>query len=217
MVHPADSTRVFLSPAEYVDSDHPEVVARARSLCHGAMSAPDRARRMFNYTRDLRYGAPDFDRLASFKASVMLDEGVGYCVPKACAFVALCRASEIPARLAFADVTNHLASPEILELMEGNLFAWHGYAEVLLEGHWLKASPTFDAPLCARLNVPVLEFDGIHDAHLQAFNGEDETFMRYERWHGSFHDVPAKFLAQEMPRLYPKAYAAIRNQKAPRL
>jgi hypothetical protein len=29
--------------------------------------------------------------------------------------------------------------------------------------------------------------------------------MDYRRWHGTFHDVPARFLAAEMPRLYPFA------------
>jgi hypothetical protein len=35
--------------------------------------------------------------------------------------------------------------------------------------------------------------------------------MSYDRLHGSFHDVPAKFLASEMPKLYPRAYQAIRT------
>jgi transglutaminase-like putative cysteine protease len=110
----------------------------------------DHARAIFDVVRDLRYGVPDFDRLASFKASDLLARGHGYCVPKACAFVALCRASAIPALLAFADVTNHLATAKTLELMGGDVFAWHGYAEVYLNGRWLKASPTFDAPLYAQ-------------------------------------------------------------------
>ena len=29
--------------------------------------------------------------------------------------------------------------------------------------------------------------------------------MEYQRFHGSFHDVPARFLATEIPRLYPRA------------
>ena len=116
----------------------------------------------------------------------------------------------LPARLAFADVSNHLATPRTLELMGGGLFAWHGYAEVLIGETWLKASPTFDAPLCARMGVPALEFDGKRHAHLQPFDAAGRVFMRYERLHGTFHDVPARFLAAEMPRLYPRAYAAIR-------
>jgi transglutaminase-like putative cysteine protease len=160
--------------------------------------------------RDLRYGAPDFDRLDSFKASTMLREGGGYCVPKACAFVALCRASGVAARLAFADVSNHLASPRTLELMGGEVFAWHGYAEVLIGERWLKASPTFDSQLCARMGVAPLTFDGSSDAHLQACDAAGRTFMSYDRLHGTFHDVPARFLVDEMRRMYPKAHAAIR-------
>jgi len=55
--------------------------------------------------------------------------------------------------------------------------------------------------MCARLGVEPLRFDGRRDALLQAFDGGGT--MRYERLHGTFHDVPARFLAREMPRLYP--------------
>jgi transglutaminase-like putative cysteine protease len=207
----SDTSKVYLAPAEYVDCEHPEVVALADAIAAGASSPAERAIRAFALVRDLRYGPPDFDRLDSFRASTVLREGGGYCVPKASAFVALCRALGAPARLAFADVTNHLATPRTLALMEGRVFAWHGFAEVELDGHWLKASPTFDAPLCAQLGVPPLVFDGVHDAHLQAFDGEGRAYMSYERQHGTFHDVPARFLTAEMPRRYPKAYAAIRS------
>jgi hypothetical protein len=60
------------------------------------------------------------------------------------------------------------------------------------------------------MGVAPLTFDGISDAHLQAYDGAGRTFMSYDRLHGTFHDVPARFLTEEMRRLYPKAYAAIR-------
>lgn len=206
-----DTERAFLFPGEFVDSDHPLVVARSRQLCEGADSDVAVAQRIFTFVRDLTYGAPDFDRLDSFKASDLLARRRGYCVPKAAAFVALCRSAGLPARVGFADVSNHLASPKTLELMGGRTFAWHGYGEVLLSGRWLKASPTFDAPLCHRMGVAPLEFDGQHDAHLQPFDSAARTFMSYDRLHGVFHDVPARFLATEMPQLYPRAYQAIRT------
>jgi transglutaminase-like putative cysteine protease len=93
--------------------------------------------------------------------------------------------------------------------MGGEVFAWHGYAEVWLEDRWVQASPTFDAPLCQRMGVAPLVFDGRNDAHLQAYDAAGRTFMSYNRLHGAFHDVPAKFLAAEMTRLYPRAYEAI--------
>jgi transglutaminase-like putative cysteine protease len=208
-----DSYAVFLAPAEFIDSDHPRVCELAESLASGERTSGAVARRIFYAVRDIRYGPPDFDRLDSFKASTLLTEGRGYCVPKAAAFAALCRAAGLPARLAFADVTNHLATPGTLELMGGPVFAWHGYAEVLLEGRWTKASPTFDAALCERMGVKPLEFDGATDAHLQPFDAGGRTFMCYDKQHGTFHDVPARFLAAEMPKLYPKMYAAIRAGK----
>jgi transglutaminase-like putative cysteine protease len=205
-----ETHRVYLAPAEYVDSDHPLVRREAARLADGAADPAELARRLFYRVRDIRYDAPDFDRLDSFKASTLLAEGKGYCVPKAAAFAALARAAGIPARLGFADVTNHLATPGTLERMGGPVFAWHGYAEILIGGRWLKVSPTFDAPLCRKMGVATLEFDGLSDAHLQPFDSSGRVFMSYDKLHGVFHDVPARFLAVEMVRLYPKAYAAIR-------
>ncbi|MFC3077766.1 transglutaminase domain-containing protein [Phenylobacterium terrae] len=204
-----DSIGVFLAPAEYVDSDNTDIQAHAGRLATGR--TPRHALiEIFRFVRDIPYGAPDFDRLASFRASDLISRGRGYCVPKACALAALARAAGMPARLGFADVSNHLASPRTVELMGSRTFAWHGYTEVLLDGRWIKLSPTFDAELCTRMGVPVLEFDGVADAHLPAFDPSGRTFMQYERLHGEFHDVPARFLANEMPRLYPRMCAAIR-------
>lgn len=213
MPNRTDRLGVYRAPAEYVDSDHPDVAAAAARLAEGATPA-EAAVRIFDFVRDLRYGAPDFDDLASFRASETLARGGGYCVPKACAFVALARAAGLAARLAFADVTNHLASPRTLELMGGDLFAWHGYAQVWLGGRWVSVSPTFDSRLCGRMGAPPLTFDGAHDAHLQAADHSGRVFMRYVRSHGTFHDAPARFLAREMPRRYPRMYAAIRAGEA---
>jgi transglutaminase-like putative cysteine protease len=209
----SDSYRVYLAPAEYIDSDHPLVRRTAEDLALGAADSAEVIRRLFRKVRDIRYGAPDFDRLDSFKASTLLREGGGYCVPKAAAFTALARAVGFPARIAFADVTNHLATPATLELMGGNVFAWHGYAEVWLNGRWIKLSPTFDTAMCKAMNVPVLEFDGASDAHLQTFDAERRLFMSFDHVHGSFHDVPARFLVGEMVRLYPKTCAIIRDRQ----
>ena len=211
MIH-TDTDGVFLAAGEYVDSNNKLVKKIARELTDSNEGGDTRmlAVRIFRYVREIRYGAPDFDRLASFKASTLLTERHGYCVPKACAFAAVCRAAGLPARLGFADVTNHLATPETLQLMGGRVFVWHGYAEVAIEGRWLKVSPTFDAKTCEKMGARILEFDGWSDAHLQPFDRGGRKFMSYQKFHGTFHDVPARFLAAEMKRLYPRAYQAIR-------
>ena len=198
------SDAVFLSPGEYVDSDHPAIRAAAARLAPAAMPAVEQARALYVAVREIYYNYVDHNDLEVYRASSVLAAGSGYCVGKASLYAALCRASGIPARVAFADVKNHLATPRLLERIGTDLFAWHGFTEILLGGRWIKASPTFNASLCDKLGVRPLEFDGLADAILQPFDGAGRTFMRYVKFHGAFHDVPAQFLREEMARLYPK-------------
>ena len=198
----SDSDSVYLAPAEYVDSDHPAIIALARKA--GGASPVEKARRYYLAAREVRYD-PDlyFGDPEVYRASSVLAAGAGYCVGKAALFTALCRAGGLPARIAFGDVTNHLSSEKLREKMGTNYFAWHGFTEVKLGERWVKASPTFNSTLCSRFGVAPLDFDGESDALLQAYDATGRTFMRYEVMHGAFHDVPAKFLMQEMARRYP--------------
>ncbi len=198
------ATAAYLAAADYVDSDHPLIIAKARLLCSGASAVSEAAQAVFYIARDLRYRGGDFEDLEIYRASSVLAAGHGYCVGKASLCAALARAAAIPARLGFADVRNHLASPRLLAAMGTDVFAWHGYTQLFLGGRWVSVSPTFDRATCERAGVAPLEFDGKHDALLQSFDGSGAT-MSYIKRHGSFHDVPARFLAAEMPRLYPFA------------
>lgn len=199
-----DSNDVYLAPAEFVDSDHPAILAFVATQVTSAMSATEKARRLYLAAREVRYNPDlDFSDPEVYRASSVLQAGNGYCVGKAALFAAFCRAAGLHARVGFADVTNHLSSERLREKMGTNYFAWHGFTEVLLGDRWRKASPTFNSTLCQRFGVPTLDFDGEHDALLQAFDGEGRTFMRYEVMHGAFHDVPAKFLIAEMALRYP--------------
>jgi hypothetical protein len=192
---------VCLAPAEYIDSHHPRVVAQAGRLRAASGTERDVARAIYYFVRDLTYEGGDFEDLEIFRASSVLAAGHGYCVGKASLCAALARAAGIPARIGFADVRNHLASLRLLRAMGTDIFAWHGYTELLVGAIWVKVSPTFDIGTCQRAGIAALEFDGEHDALLQSFDGGSS--MRYVREHGVFHDVPARFLAAEMQRLYP--------------
>jgi transglutaminase-like putative cysteine protease len=204
-MHAEPGLGVFLAPAEYVDSDHPDVQRFATDAAAGAASVREQASRLYLAVRDgIRYNPyVDFRSLEIFRASSVLHAGHGYCVGKAALFAAACRVIGIPARVGFADVRNHLATPRLIEMMQTNLFAWHGYTECLVDGNWVKASPTFNLTLCTKLGVAPLDFDGAHDALMQAFDNQDARFMEYVAQHGCYFDVPAKFLRAEMARLYP--------------
>lgn len=200
------TAQLFLAPAEYVDSDHDDVRAFARATVGASATPEEKARRLYTAVRDgIRYNPyTDYADLGTYRASSVLAAGNGYCVGKAALYAAAARSAGLPARLGFADVRNHLATRRLLESVGTDVFGWHGYVEVLLQGRWVKVTPTFNASLCGKLGVPVLEFDGLADALLQPADAGGRRFMEYLTDHGIFHDVPAKFLVGEMARLYPR-------------
>lgn len=195
----------LLAPGYFVDSDHPDVIALAREIVGDETSARAQAALLFRAVRDrLRYDpySVSMER-DDYKASAILARPVGWCVTKAVLLCALCRAVGIPARLGFADVRNHLSSEKLLRTMGTDLFVFHGYVELWIDGVPRKASPAFNAALCARFGVPPLEFDGEHDALLQAFDGKGARFMEYVLDRGLFLDLPF----EEMLRAFAETYA----------
>jgi transglutaminase-like putative cysteine protease len=194
----------YLAPGRFVDSDHPAVVAYAAEVCDGAADDAERAARLFASVRErLRYdpytisGDPD-----EYVASKLLDRTRAYCIPKAVLLCAAARAAGIPARLGFADVRNHLASQKLLDSLGSDLFAFHGYVELWIGGRPLKATPAFNAGLCARFGVPPLEFDGESDALLQPFDGQGRQYMEYVRDRGLYLDLPLDEIMHTFASLY---------------
>jgi hypothetical protein len=64
--------------------------------------------------------------------------------------------------------------------------------------------------MSGEMGVAASELDGVSDARRQPFDSGGRVFMSYYGPHEPFHDVPARFLAAETVRPYPKSYAAIR-------
>jgi transglutaminase-like putative cysteine protease len=202
-----DETRrnLFLAPGEYIDSDNSEIVAYAHSIVADAASESEKARTLFAAVRDdIRYQPYiNLREPANYRASGVLAAGQGFCIGKAALYAAVCRVHNLPARVAFSDVANHLATEKLRQSMGTDVFYWHGYTEVRLNGSWRKASPTFNKSLCEKFGVSPLEFDGRDDALLHAFDSAGREFMSYVKSHGAFVDVPGKFLIAEMERRYP--------------
>ena len=67
---------------------------------------------------------------------------------------------------------------------------YHGYAELFLDGAWVKATAVFDKTLCERVGIRPLEFDGRHDALFHPFDASGRQYMEYVRDHGASADVP---------------------------
>lgn len=198
----------YLASGEYIDSGHPAVAKFAREHAHG-VSDLERAISLYYAVRDrIRYNP--FLNLAadsSYRASDCLAAGEGFCVGKASLLAATARAAGIPTRIGFADVKNHLTTPRLREFMGSDEFIYHGYAELLLEGRWVKATPAFNLALCEKFRVKPLEFDGRNDSILHPFDADERRHMEYLRDRGSFADVPVEEIQTAFRAFYPQLYA----------
>ena len=183
---------IFLKPTEIIDSDHPEIRAFADKAAANSTEPMDRAMRLYYAVRDEIWYDPyyPFFHAEHYRASNVLRARRGFCIPKVSLLCALARASGIPARPGFATVRNHLATRQLLEFLGTDLFSFHGFAELFLEGKWVKATPAFNKELCKRHGVAPLEFNGREDSIFQPCNSESRKFMEYIEFHGSFPDIP---------------------------
>lgn len=198
----ADAT---LRPTFFLDSDHPDIVKFARDVVGTASRDADKAIRLFTAVREtVRYNPYAVPRTPEgYKASAVLRSGESFCAPKAILLAAAARAVGIPSRLGFADVTNHLATEKLLRFLRTDVFAFHGYVALHVDGAWPKVVPAFNAALCRWFGVDVLEFDGVHDAVLQPFTRKGDQFMEYVHDYGLFDDFPADLMVQVWKRTYP--------------
>ena len=193
-----------LQPTAAINSDHPAVLAFAREHAKGNDDR-ERAVALNLAVRDgFRYDPYRIDlSLQGLCASSVLEKGYGWCVPKAVLLAAVCRADGIPARLGFADVRNHLSTERLRKTMGTDVFAWHGYTELWLDGAWRKATPAFNIELCERFGLLPLEFDGVHDSLYHEFDKAGHRHMEYLNQRGSFDDLPLAELRADFERLYP--------------
>ena len=198
----------FLAPGSFIDSAHPLVMEFSRRHSSGE-DLRERAVSLYYAVRDgIRYNPfLDFSKEDSFRASHCIVAGEGFCIGKAALLAACARAEGIPARVGFADVKNHLTTPALRERMGSDLFVYHGYTELHLEGKWVKATPAFNVELCRRFKVKPLEFDGRADSIFHPFDEEERRHMEYLRDRGSHADVPVVEIMRVFREVYPGLYA----------
>jgi transglutaminase-like putative cysteine protease len=195
----------YLSPGRFIDSDSPEVVAFARATVADAAGEIDRVQRLYRAIRDGITYDPyvNFSDPVNFRASGVLAATRGFCVGKAALLAAGCRAIGIPARVGYADVRNHMTSPKLYQKIKTDVFIWHSYAELLVTGRWVKATPAFDATLCGRVGIAPLEFDGQTDSLFQPFDRSGRRHMEYLKDRGAFADVPFETMVADFRATYP--------------
>jgi transglutaminase-like putative cysteine protease len=198
----------YLAATPFLDHDHPLVREFALAHTDGAATPREKAVRLFYAVRDgFRYDPFTVDPSPEgFRASRVLENGYGWCLPKGNLLAAAARAVGIPAAIGTSDVVNHLTSEKLKAKMGGvEIFAHHGYAVLHLDGQWLKAAPAFNLSMCERFGVLPTEFDGTGHAILQEFDAAQRKHMEYLRDHGVWSDFPYQRVIDDFRKIYPRA------------
>lgn len=194
----------YLNSTYFIDKDHPGIVEYSHSITQNCSSRKECAITLFETVRDGYFYNPyylDF-RKEALVASHILKKRTAYCIEKAILLCASLRALNIPARLNFANVKNHIAVDKIIEIFKTDILVFHGCTEVFLDEKWIKITPAFNKSLCIKLGVPVLEFDGENDAIFQQYDDKN-TLIEYVHEYGSFTDMPYDLSLVEIKKHYP--------------
>ena len=193
-----------LAPTALIDSNHPAVIAFARRA--GGATPRERAMSLYYLVRDgFRYDPYRIDMSdAGLSASRVIECGYGWCVPKATLLAAAARASGIPARVGYADVRNHLSTERMRSVIGTDLYIWHGYTELWVDGAWVKCTPAFNLSLCERFGILPLEWDGRSDSLYHPYDRAGRQHMEYVNQRGSFDDVPAARIRADFAAMYPR-------------
>jgi transglutaminase-like putative cysteine protease len=197
----------YLEPTQIIDCENREIINYALNAIKDSDEDPiSKAVKLYYAVRDPIWYNPylPFYRPEHYRASNILKNGVGFCVPKAALLCALGRACGIPSRVGFATVRNHLATRQLIEFLGTDLFVYHGFVEFFLDGQWVKATPAFNIELCKKHRVIPLEFNGREDSIFQAYNTDKKQFMEYLEFYGTYADIPVDEIVSGWEKTYGK-------------
>ncbi|MHA1269429.1 MAG: transglutaminase-like domain-containing protein [Candidatus Helarchaeota archaeon] len=200
----------YLRPTYFIDSDNPIVIETANKIIgkiKDKSNEIEKAKAIFYWTRDaIKYDPYESfsSRRKNYKASKIIQVGMGWCVQKACVLAALARVKSIgiPSRLHFADIKNYQITDKLKNLMGTDIFIFHGYTDLYLNGKWVKATPAFNIELCEKFNHKVVEFDGINDSILPEKTISGEKHVEYIQDRGVFVDFPFDILFKTLHKHY---------------
>jgi hypothetical protein len=87
--------------------------------------------------------------------------------------------------------------------MRTDVFYWHGYTSIRIDGRWVKATPAFNIELCEKFHLKPLEFDGRQDSIYHPYDLQGNKHMEYLRFRGEYADTPIAEMAKTFAREYP--------------
>jgi transglutaminase-like putative cysteine protease len=194
----------YLQSTPTIDFNQAAVIEFTQKHAGNTGDPHNQAVSLYYAVRDgIRYDPYSIDlSVEGLRASTTVINGRGWCVAKAILLAACCRSRGIPARLGYADIRNHLSTKRMREQMKTDVFYWHGYTSVYLNGKWVKATPAFNIELCNKFNLRTLEFDGKEDSIYHPFDLSGNRHMEYLHNRGEFDDVPIDDIIETFQKEY---------------
>jgi transglutaminase-like putative cysteine protease len=176
-----DPTSENLLSTRLIEANHPRIVTLAKQVTAGTNNKRVAAVLLHDWVRDqIPFGIPR--GFYDTSAVETLDAKVGYCNTKVTLFSALLRATYIPTRMRIVDlsaqVLNGLLDP-------GTPYVDHAFAEVFLDGHWIKVdSYVVDKPLAVAARKRLATDGrkaafGIHWDGQSEWDGLSDNFIQY--------------------------------------
>ena len=185
---------IYLQPTEFFDFDKKGVYEKAHEITKGITFEKEKAIKLFYWVRnEIKYNMMTYNPKikANFKASTTLRRGDGFCVSKSILLSSFARAVGIPARIHLVDLINHKISQKVIDFMGTNVMYYHGYSEFYLNNKWIKLTPSFDTNTAIKGRfLPMVEFDGEHNAIFPKFDNEGNPFGEYLTDRGIHADLP---------------------------
>lgn len=197
----------YLQETAFLNFNHSAFDQFCNSIDAQGLSQQEIAIQLYTLVRDaFLYDPYHLDLTESgLTASNVLKKKRAWCVEKSSVLAALARKFNIPSRLGYAIVTNHIGVERLTSYLKREEIVFHGYVELFLNKKWVKCTPAFDQRICTLTKVPVLDWDGETDSMFQAFEGTHK-FMEYLHFYGEFADVPIELMNSEMKKYYPHLF-----------
>lgn len=133
-----DVEKIYLKPSQYIESDSPQIIQKANELTSNIHGDYNKAKAIFEYVNyNMTYDiSPQYRNKGALSA---LQTKRGVCEDYVTLYIALCRASGIPAR----GITGFLAESVNLGTTVDATNIYHTWAEVYLQGYgWVPLEVT---------------------------------------------------------------------------
>ena len=145
----------YLEATEYINFEHPAILAQAKILAEGSSSLEEITRKCFEFVRDEIKHSWDYKlNPVTYKASDVLNYGTGYCYAKSHLLAALLRANKIPAGLCYQRLTITDVPPFCLHGLNAVYLKKYGWYRLDARGNKQGVSAEFCPPI-EKLAFPI--------------------------------------------------------------